>query len=92
MNAIVNGEDIINAMDLRCFGLAERTWIDKLTYRNRDYVWIAFGVILLVTSISLKHYGCWKFLGPLISFTNGLVSHHHCNVLIFVREDKNIPT
>jgi energy-coupling factor transport system permease protein len=29
MNSIINGEDITNAMDLRCFGLEKRTWIEK---------------------------------------------------------------
>jgi energy-coupling factor transport system permease protein len=29
MNSIVGGEDIANAMDLRCFGVRERTWISK---------------------------------------------------------------
>ena len=31
MNAILSGEDITNAMDLRCFGLHKRTWIEQLT-------------------------------------------------------------
>jgi energy-coupling factor transport system permease protein len=30
INAIVSGEDIIDAMDLRCFGIAKRTWLQKL--------------------------------------------------------------
>jgi len=54
MGAIVGGEDIINAMDLRCFGLEKRTWIDKLTYQKRDYGLIAFGVIVLVLSFILR--------------------------------------
>lgn len=64
MNAIVNGEDIINAMDLRCFGLTERTWIDKLTFRNRDYVWMAFGVIALITSVTLNIVNIGDFWIP----------------------------
>lgn len=57
MNSIINGEDIINAMDLRCFGLQERTWIEKLTYRQRDYVWMGFGAIIFVISLILN----WGF-------------------------------
>jgi energy-coupling factor transport system permease protein len=51
MNAILSGEDITNAMDLRCFGLRERTWVQRLTYRRRDYVLIGFGVLILLSSI-----------------------------------------
>lgn len=57
MNAIVNGEDITNAMDLRCFGIRARTWIDKLTYKRRDYIWIGIGVFVFVTSLILN----WGF-------------------------------
>ena len=65
MNAIIAGEDIVNAMDLRCFGLKERTWIGKLTYQTRDYVLIAFGVTLLVVSLVLNHvFGLGEFWVP----------------------------
>ena len=59
MNSIVSGEDIINAMDLRCFGVGKfRTWIEKLTYQNKDYALIAFGVAVLIAStIITKVYG-----------------------------------
>lgn len=54
MNSIINAEDIINAMDLRCFGVLKyRTWIEKLTYQTKDYILIAFGLITLITSIVL---------------------------------------
>ena len=51
MNAILSGEDITNAMDLRCFGLRERTWVQRLIYRRRDYVLIGLGVLVFVTSL-----------------------------------------
>jgi energy-coupling factor transport system permease protein len=54
MNAIVGGEDITNAMDLRCFGIKKRTWIDKLAYRRRDYFWIGIGVAVFVASLILN--------------------------------------
>lgn len=55
MNAIVGGEDITNAMDLRCFGLKKRTWIEALTYHWRDYVWIGFGVLVLTASLIVRY-------------------------------------
>lgn len=55
MNAILEGEDIINAMDLRCFGLRPRTWIQQLSYRWYDYLLIGGGVAILVTSLVLRY-------------------------------------
>ncbi len=54
MNAIVGGEDIANAMDLRSFGLQKRTWLQKLHYKPRDYVWIGLGLAILLTSTILN--------------------------------------
>lgn len=54
MNSILTGEDVVNAMDLRCFGLRPRTWIQALRYRWFDFAVIAFGILLLVGSIVLR--------------------------------------
>lgn len=54
INAIVGAEDIINAMDLRCFGLRPRTWIHELRYTPRDYALIAFSLLLLVGSTFVR--------------------------------------
>jgi len=51
MNAILSGEDITNAMDLRCFGLQPRTWVHELYYNRRDYVLIGVGVLIFIASI-----------------------------------------
>lgn len=65
MNAIISGEDIVNAMDLRCFGLKERTWIGELTYRTRDYLLIGFGCLLLIVSLVLNYaFGLGDFWVP----------------------------
>lgn len=56
MNAIVAGEDIVNAMDMRAFGVAKRSWVDELNYRHRDYALIAFAVTLLLLSL-YANYG-----------------------------------
>jgi energy-coupling factor transport system permease protein len=64
MNAILSGEDITNAMDLRCFGLRARTWIESLTYHWYDYGVIGLGVILLAGSLVLAFLGYGKFWIP----------------------------
>jgi energy-coupling factor transport system permease protein len=53
MNSILTGEDVTNAMDLRCFGTHSRTWLIKLTYRWTDFLIIAISVVLLITSFVL---------------------------------------
>jgi energy-coupling factor transport system permease protein len=69
MNSIINGEDITNAMDLRCFGLEKRTWIEKLTYRRRDYVWIGMGAVIFIISTILNWgFGIGDFWVPEFMF------------------------
>ena len=53
MNSIITGEDVTNAMDLRCFGTHKRTWLVKLTYRKWDIALNVFSVLLIVTSLIL---------------------------------------
>lgn len=55
MNSILTGEDVVNAMDLRCFGLRPRTWIQTLQYHSYDFALIGFGILLLVGSILLRN-------------------------------------
>jgi energy-coupling factor transport system permease protein len=65
MNAIVAGEDIVNAMDMRCFGVTERTWIDKLSYSRHDYALIGFAVLVLAASLIVHHgFGIGNFWVP----------------------------
>ena len=64
MNAILSGEDIINAMDLRCFGLRARTWIESLSYHWYDFIVIGLGVILLAGSLVLGFLGYGEFWIP----------------------------
>jgi energy-coupling factor transport system permease protein len=56
IGSILGGEDMVNAMDLRCFGLQPRTWIEVTTYHWYDYAIIAFGVAMLVASIVLVNF------------------------------------
>ena len=48
MNAIVNAEDTIDAMDLRAFGTGHRTWYRHLVFDRTDRLILAFVVTLLV--------------------------------------------
>jgi energy-coupling factor transport system permease protein len=64
IHAIISSEDIIDAMDLRAFGVGPRTWLDVLTYQLRDRVLIAFGVFMLSISITLAMLGYGKFWVP----------------------------
>ena len=56
IGSILSGEDMVNAMDLRCFGLRPRTWIQLTIYQWYDYVIIAFGIAMLLTSIILRNF------------------------------------
>ena len=69
MNAILMGEDVVNAMDLRCFGQHKRTWLTKLTFGWRDYIILASSLVMFVGSLVLKNiYGIGGFwIPPFIS-------------------------
>ncbi len=64
IHAIIGSEDIIDAMDLRAFGVGPRTWLDVLTYQTRDRILIWVGVVILLTSIILGMMGLGKFWVP----------------------------
>jgi energy-coupling factor transport system permease protein len=64
IHAIIGSEDIIDAMDLRAFGVRPRTWLEVLVYRRRDRVLIALGVLLLVVSIALATVSVGNFWVP----------------------------
>jgi energy-coupling factor transport system permease protein len=64
IHAIIGSEDIIDAMDLRAFGIGPRTWLEQLHYRRRDYLLIALSVALLLTSLSLSILGYGGFWAP----------------------------
>ena len=64
IHAIIGSEDIIDAMDLRAFGVGPRTWIDVLERRTRDRMLIWIGVAILIVSISLGFFGYGTFWVP----------------------------
>jgi energy-coupling factor transport system permease protein len=64
IHAIIGSEDIIDAMDLRAFGVGPRTWLDVLERDFKDRVLIWFGIAILVGSILLGFLGYGKFWVP----------------------------
>jgi energy-coupling factor transport system permease protein len=64
IHAIIASEDIIDAMDLRAFGVGPRTWLDVLDRDSKDRLLIWFGVAILVISILLQFFGYGKFWVP----------------------------
>ena len=64
IHAIAGSEDIIDAMDLRAFGIGPRTWLEELHYRLRDRILIGIGLSILVVSITASLFGFGKFWIP----------------------------
>jgi energy-coupling factor transport system permease protein len=64
IHAIIASEDIIDAMDLRAFGVGPRTWLEVLKRERKDWLLIWFGVALLIGSILLSGLGYGKFWVP----------------------------
>ncbi len=56
IGSILSGEDMVNAMDLRCFGLQKRTWIELTVFHWYDYAIIALAVAMLVAAIILTAF------------------------------------
>ena len=57
MQSTVTGEEVIDAMDLRAFGTAPRTWLKELHFANRDYFMIGLGLAVFLACCILK----WGF-------------------------------
>ncbi len=64
IHAVIGSEDIIDAMDLRAFGVGPRTWLDVLTRDFKDRVLIWLGAAILIASIALSLFGYGKFWVP----------------------------
>ena len=54
---LANAEDIIEAMDLRVFGVGPRTWVHRLTYQRRDKILIVVSVLVFAASTALSFLG-----------------------------------
>ena len=64
IHAIIGSEDIIDAMDLRAFGVGPRMWLDELHYQTRDRVLIACGALMFVVSTVVGIMGYGLFWAP----------------------------
>ena len=64
IHSIMGSEDIIDAMDLRAFGVGPRTWLEKLERLPRDRVLIVVGVVILLASMVLSLLGMGKYWVP----------------------------
>jgi len=64
IQAIAGSEDIIDAMDLRAFGIWATHLAGKLTYHKRDRALIVAGIVILAVSVALSMYGVGKFWVP----------------------------
>lgn len=64
IHAIIGSEDIIDAMDLRAFGVGPRTWIDVLERTTRDRILIGIGLAILAISLGLSILGFGTFWVP----------------------------
>jgi energy-coupling factor transport system permease protein len=64
IHAILGSEDIIDAMDLRAFGVGPRTWLTVLNLRRRDRALMAVGVVLVVGYLALSLVGFGRLWVP----------------------------
>ena len=64
IHAIIGSEDIIDAMDLRAFGIGPRTWLEQLSYRLSDRLLIAFGIAIFAASLAAGFAGLGRFWVP----------------------------
>lgn len=55
MNAILSGEDMANAMDLRCFGLRQRSWVFESKFRWYDFLLVALALLIFASALYLKY-------------------------------------
>ena len=71
IHAIAGSEDIIDAMDLRAFGIGPRTWLIKLIYRKRDYILIVFWRSDPAFFARSFHVWFWQILGSRVFTGSG---------------------
>ncbi len=64
LRAILRGEEVVDAMDLRAFGSGKRTWYHELHYSTLDKVLIAVSLAVLVLSFIAAHLGFGQFWVP----------------------------
>lgn len=67
LSSIQRIETISNAMELRGFGkLKKRTWIVEREFARRDYLGIAFGIIVLLLSVLITMSNGSRYYNPFL--------------------------
>jgi energy-coupling factor transport system permease protein len=64
LRAILGGEEVVDAMDMRAFGSGKRTWYHHLTYSSLDKIIIVVSVIILIASFVAARFGFGQFWVP----------------------------
>jgi energy-coupling factor transport system permease protein len=64
IHAIIASEDVIDAMDLRAFGVGPRTWLDVLERELKDRLLIWLGVAIMIVSLTVGFLGYGQFWVP----------------------------
>jgi energy-coupling factor transport system permease protein len=57
IGSVVGAEDIISAMELRCFGVGKRSWLVKLHARPIDRVLITLAIVSFIAITALNILG-----------------------------------
>lgn len=75
IGSIIGAEDIISAMELRCFGVGKRSWLIELKAQQVDRVLIVLGLAVLAIMTLLNILGYFYTQGPLhVLHTQGIPS------------------
>ncbi len=64
LRAILGGEEVVDAMDMRAFGSGKRTWYHLLQYSSLDKTIIAVSVVILIVSFVAARFGLGQFWIP----------------------------
>jgi energy-coupling factor transport system permease protein len=65
IGSILGSDDIINAMELRCFGVGKRTWLAELHMFRCDYLLLVWGILVLLAVTLLNILGNYYSLSLL---------------------------
>jgi len=64
LHALMMAEDIIDAMDLRAFGVGRRTWLTELRFRRHDFILLGLSATLFLGSMAAAALGIGRFWTP----------------------------
>lgn len=64
LHALMTAEDVIDAMDLRAFGVGPRTWLTELRFRRHDFLLLGLAAALFFGSMTAAALGFGRFWAP----------------------------